>query len=121
MKNLISITASLILLTLPATAIAKPEAAVSLKQDTLQTSSSAKNAKNEKNGIRIISVEKDSIYLKLGLQAGDLIQMVDGKPLKEINDLVKLVESLIQKGGKLKLKILRNGKSEVLDYNVEAG
>lgn len=69
-------------------------------------------------GALVADVAKDSPADKAGLKSGDIILEFDGKQIQEMNNLPRLVAAT-PVGNKVKLKILRNGKSEVVTVKIE--
>lgn len=67
--------------------------------------------------VRIESVNEGAPAEKAGLQKGDEIREVDGKPVRSSGDLVKTVRGL-QPGAKIKIGLLRDGKSRVVEAEV---
>jgi serine protease Do len=69
-------------------------------------------------GALVADVTKDSPADKAGLKSGDIILEFDGKEIQEMNNLPRLVAAT-PVGKKVKLKILRNGKPEVMTATIE--
>ena len=69
-------------------------------------------------GVVIMGVEPGSPAEKAGLKGGDVITMVNGKPVKTGNDLVNpIAQAPI--GSKVKLNYVRDGKQRETDATVE--
>jgi serine protease Do len=64
-----------------------------------------------KSGVLISSVDPGSPAEKAGLRSGDIITSVDGKEIKNGDDLVALITSK-QPGSTVRIGYMRNGKSE---------
>ena len=64
-----------------------------------------------KNGVPITNVRPDSPAAKAGLQGEDTITAVNGKPIKNGEELVSLI-SATHPGNKLNLTYLRNGQEK---------
>jgi len=71
----------------------------------------------EREGVIVVKVFKDSPAQKSGLKEGDLILSFDNKKVKTTRDLVRMVSST-DVGKKVVLKILRNGKEEKLTVKI---
>ncbi|MCS6859802.1 MAG: PDZ domain-containing protein [Abditibacteriales bacterium] len=69
-------------------------------------------------GAKLSEITPNSPAAKAGLKVGDLITAVDGKPLKNYNELVEMIRSK-KAGDKLKLTITREGKSVEITVTLE--
>lgn len=68
-------------------------------------------------GALIAGVNEDGPAAKAGIQAGDVVLSFDGKPVKEMRDLPRIVaDSVIDKD--VPLVVLRKGKQETLTIKV---
>lgn len=70
------------------------------------------------NGALVAEVVKESPADKAGLKSGDIILEFDGKPIREMNALPRLVAGT-PVGKKVVLTILRNGKQEEVPVTIE--
>ncbi len=71
-----------------------------------------------KDGAVVIGLVENGPAQKAGLKAMDIIQSIDGKKMKDTNDVQKYV--LSQEIGKtLSFSILRNGKSDLIKVKLE--
>ena len=66
---------------------------------------------------RVEAVSTGAPAEKAGLEKGDEIRTVDGETVQSAEDLVKSVRSL-SPGGRIKIAILRNGKTRVLEAQI---
>jgi serine protease Do len=64
-----------------------------------------------KNGVTISNVRQDSPAAKAGLQGEDTITAVNGKPIKNGDELVNLI-SATRPGNKINLTYIRNGQQK---------
>ncbi|MEM7027275.1 MAG: DegQ family serine endoprotease [Pseudomonadota bacterium] len=71
----------------------------------------------QKNGAIINQVLESSPAEKAGLKAGDIVLNVDGKTIRNANDLRNRV-GLLPVGQTVKLKILRDGKQQTINVTV---
>ena len=71
-----------------------------------------------REGALVQDVEQDGPADKAGLKAGDDIVTLDGSPVKTTRDLIDRV-SMVPPGGKVKLGVIRNGKT--VDVTVTVG
>jgi serine protease Do len=69
-------------------------------------------------GALVADVTKDSPADKAGLKSGDIIMEFDGKEIMEMNNLPRFVAAT-PVGKKVKLKLLRNGKTEERAVTIE--
>src|SRR6266542_1435620 len=68
-------------------------------------------------GALVQSVQAKSPASKAGLQPGDVVVSVNGKPVENASTLTKSVSS-VPPGGKARLTVLRNGKQQDLEATV---
>jgi Do/DeqQ family serine protease len=73
---------------------------------------------DEEQGVLIAKVMPTSPAAKAGLRAGDVIQKMNGQPVKEAEEIQKFVEST-QVGGNLQIELRRNQKD--LNITVQPG
>ncbi|MCD6487544.1 MAG: PDZ domain-containing protein [Syntrophobacterales bacterium] len=67
------------------------------------------------DGFIINRIKKGSIFQKMGMQNGDIIQGVDGSPIKSPDEMLKLYNGL-KSGSAINLNIKRKGKERNLEY-----
>ncbi len=68
----------------------------------------------EGNGVKVIDVDDESVAAKAGLKEKDVIVDVDGKEIKNVDDLrVKIKE--VKEGDSFKIKYKRDGKIQTAD------
>jgi S1-C subfamily serine protease len=75
--------------------------------------------KETKKGLAIEEVSKDSGAEKSGLKKGDIITAIAGGPVKEIEELSKLMGEM-KSGTDVKVTVLRDGKETELDVKLSA-
>ncbi len=71
----------------------------------------------EPKGALVSEVVKGSPADKAGIKSGDIIVEYNGKPVKEMHDLPRMV-AMTPPGRKVKIKIIRNGKEKVLTVKI---
>lgn len=69
-------------------------------------------------GAIVSQVEKDGPAAKAGLQEGDIITAVNGKPIDESVDMPVIIGSMAP-GSTAKLTVIRNNKNMTIDVKVE--
>ena len=74
---------------------------------------------DKKRGVVITQVEPDSTAERAGLQAGDVVTDVGGRPVRYTND-VRNVIGLLRVGQTVTMKILRDGKERLINATIEA-
>jgi general secretion pathway protein C len=67
------------------------------------------------DGFLVSSIRSGSIYRKMGIIDGDIIQQVNNKPMKTADDMTGLL-NVLKSGSDLSLTIQRGGKQETLNY-----
>ncbi|MEA3486805.1 MAG: type II secretion system protein N [Thermodesulfobacteriota bacterium] len=67
------------------------------------------------DGFIINRIKKGSIFQKMGMRNGDIIQGVDGQPIKSPDEMLKLYNGL-KSGSAISLNIKRRGKEQNLEY-----
>ena len=70
------------------------------------------------NGFIISRIQKGSIFQKMGMQNGDIIQSVNGQPIQGPGEVMELYKGL-QSGSEITLNIKRRGKEQDLKYIFE--
>jgi S1-C subfamily serine protease len=63
-----------------------------------------------KNGVEVISVEKESAAAKAGIRENDVIQLVNGEKIRDAQDLVEVI-SEITPGAAVKISLWRDKKA----------
>ena len=74
---------------------------------------------NEESGVLIARVMPDSPAAKDGLQAGDVIQQIDGQAVTAAEKVQQIVEGT-SPGSRLQIQITRNGQTETITVRPEA-
>lgn len=67
----------------------------------------------EKNGLRVDAVSKDKAAHRAGIEKGDIITAIDGKPVGNIYDYMNRLKTFSE-GQTISVDILRNGEHKVL-------
>jgi general secretion pathway protein C len=70
------------------------------------------------SGFLISNIRPGSIYGKMGISEGDVIQKVNNRPLQTADDMTGLLNTL-KSGTGLSLTVLRQGKQETLNYQFQ--
>jgi len=70
------------------------------------------------SGFIISRIKKGSIFQKMGMQNGDIIQGVNGQPIQSPDEMMELYNGL-KSGSAISLRIKRRGKEQDLKYAFE--
>ena len=68
------------------------------------------------DGLAIARIKAGSIFSRLGLRNGDIIQGIDNEPIQNPDDIMALYEKLESKST-ISLQIKRRGKEKTITYN----
>lgn len=69
-------------------------------------------------GFKMVSLEKGSVYEKLGLQKGDIIKTINGKPINNPQDAMDLT-TLMKTADKIEIELVRDGSTRKLTYQIK--
>ena len=70
------------------------------------------------NGFRIVDIQENSLYTKLGVKNGDIIEGVNGEPLDSPAKAMELYNSLNNQS-QVRLQVDRNGTTSTMTYNIQ--
>jgi len=86
-----------------------------------ETLSQALMVPNAGGGFLVREIQAGSIYEKLGLKVGDVINAVNGQPVNTVEDVMKIYQTLsgASNAAQINLDIRRAGKNESLQYNLQ--
>ena len=68
-------------------------------------------------GFEVGWIKKDSVFDKLGLQKGDVITGINGKPVSSVSEVFKIYQNLGDIDN-LTIEIKRNNQERQLDYAI---
>ena len=68
-------------------------------------------------GLSVNNIKAGSIYAKMGLRNGDVVQGVGGNPIASPEDVLSLYEELTS-GSNVSIQIMRNGREQTLNYRL---
>jgi len=74
-------------------------------------------AKNP-SGFKMVSLEKGSVYERLGLKQGDVIKTINGKPVNNPKDAMELT-NLLKSTDKIEIELLRDGSTQKMTYQIK--
>ena len=76
---------------------------------------------NAGGGFLVREIQPGSVYEKLGMRAGDVIRSVNGQPINNMDEVMKLYQQLggVNQIGNVAIEITRGGQTESLQYNIE--
>jgi general secretion pathway protein C len=67
------------------------------------------------DGLMISQVRPNTIFTRLGLRNGDIIQNIDGEEIEDPDDILDFYEEL-KSGSSVSLGIQRRGRKKVVNY-----
>jgi type II secretory pathway component PulC len=67
---------------------------------------------------KIVDIQPGSIYSYLGIQDGDVISQINGEPIQELNEVMKLFGNMANLS-KLNLGLGRGGETVTQNYNID--
>lgn len=68
-------------------------------------------------GVEVQWLDDKSILTSLGVKAGDVVQSVNGVQIRNMGDVVNVINSLMS-GNTFDVQVVREGKPEMLNYNI---
>ena len=76
---------------------------------------------NAGGGFLVREIQPGSIYEKLGVRTGDVIRSVNGQPINNMEEVMKLYQQLggVNQAGSVSIEIMRGGRSESLQYSLQ--
>ena len=76
---------------------------------------------NAGGGFLVREIQPGSIYEKLGMRTGDVIRNVNGQPINNMEEVMKLYQQLggVNQTSSIAIDIMRGGRTESLQYNIE--
>lgn len=69
-------------------------------------------------GFKMVSLEKGSIYEKLGLKQGDVIKTINGKPVNNPKGAMELT-NLMKTANKIEIELVRDGSTQKMTYQIK--
>lgn len=70
-----------------------------------------------KDGMRISSIKPRSVFRRLGLRNGDVIQSVNNRQISSMDDAMKIYQNL-QNGEKISIQLLRRNRPRTIEYKI---
>ena len=76
---------------------------------------------NAGGGFLVREIQPGSVYEKLGVRTGDVIRSVNGRPINNMEEVMKLYQQIggVNQAGSVSIEVMRGGRSESLQYNLE--
>ena len=76
---------------------------------------------NAGGGFLVREIQPGSVYEKLGMRSGDVIRSVNGQPINNMDEVMKLYQQLggINRVGNVAIEVTRGGRTDSLQYNIE--
>ena len=69
-------------------------------------------------GLMLSSIQRGSIFRRMGLRSGDVITGVNGSSLVSVDDALKIYENM-KSSSNMSIEIKRRGRNRTIDYNIE--
>ena len=69
-------------------------------------------------GLMLSSIQRSSIFRRMGLRSGDIITGVNGSRLVSVDDALKIYENM-KSSSNMSIEIKRRGRNRTIDYNIE--
>ena len=73
------------------------------------------NKDNVPDGLIVTGIRGNSIFRRMGLRNGDIVQGVDGKPISNPDDIISMYNDL-KSASNIAIQILRRGREQTIDY-----
>jgi general secretion pathway protein C len=68
-------------------------------------------------GLRVSEISSDSIFQRIGLIDGDIVQAVNRKKISSPDDVVSLYQTM-KTASRFSLQVTRDGQQKILNYNI---
>ncbi len=69
-------------------------------------------------GIKLIGVQGDSVYSKIGIRTGDVVHSINGKKITSQARALELLDQM-RKENNVKLQVERGGKKQTFEYTIK--
>ena len=69
-------------------------------------------------GLMLSSIQRNSIFRRMGLRSGDVITGVNGNSLVSVDDALKIYGNM-KSSSNMSIEIKRRGRNRTIDYNIE--
>ncbi len=69
-------------------------------------------------GLMLSSIQRGSIFRRMGLRSGDVVTGVNGSSLVSVDDALKIYENM-KSSSNMSIEIKRRGRNRTIDYNIE--
>ena len=67
------------------------------------------------DGLSVSRIKANSVFSKLGLKNGDIVQNINGKPINSPDDVLELYEKL-KSGSRVSVEVTRKGELKTMNY-----
>jgi general secretion pathway protein C len=67
------------------------------------------------DGLAVSNIRPGSLFAKLGLRNGDIVQGINGRAIKSPDDVMGVYERL-KSGSRIALQVMRNGEEKIINY-----
>ena len=73
------------------------------------------NKDNVSDGLIVTGIRGNSIFRRMGLRNGDIVQGMDGKPISNPDDIISMYSDL-KSASNIAIQILRRGREQTINY-----
>jgi len=70
------------------------------------------------DGLKVTGVMTGSFFSQIGLQSGDIILGVDGKPIESVDDALKIYTGM-KTADSVRLNLRRGSRDQIIEYGIE--
>jgi general secretion pathway protein C len=69
------------------------------------------------DGLVVSNIKPDSIFARMGLRNGDIVQGLNGRNIQTPDDVMEMYERL-KSGSRLAVQVMRNGEEKIINYQI---
>jgi general secretion pathway protein C len=69
------------------------------------------------DGLIVSNIKPDSIFARMGLRNGDIVQGLNGRNIQTPDDVMEMYERL-KSGSRLAVQVMRNGEEKIINYQI---
>jgi general secretion pathway protein C len=94
---------------------------INRQMQTPEFLSQAQMVPNAGGGFLVRQIQAGSVYERLGLRAGDVIRSVNGQPINNMDEVMRMYQQLggLDNVSQLSVEVSRAGKPETLNYQLQ--
>ena len=69
------------------------------------------------DGLAVSNIKPGSIFARMGLQSGDIVQGLDGRNIQTPDDVMEVYQRL-KSGSRVTVQVMRNGEEKIINYQI---